>query len=87
LCRTNLAALVGIELYEVRQALDARRRWPRRAGSATGIAVLTIWSRTAAGRPLIVAVHHVTGFTWKIIGACDMTDKELIEFSQWEETR
>jgi hypothetical protein len=82
-----LAALVGIEPYEVRQVLEARRRLPRRATSATGVAVLTVWGRTATGRPLIVAVYHVAGFTWKIVGARDMTDKELVEFSQWEETR
>jgi hypothetical protein len=80
-----LAALVGIEPYEVRQALEARRRWPRRASSATGVQVLTVWGRTLAGRPLIVAVYQVTGFTWKIIGARDMTDKELIDFRQWED--
>jgi hypothetical protein len=39
-----------------------------------------------AGRPLVVAVYHVTGFTWKIIGARDMTDTELVEFNFWEET-
>jgi hypothetical protein len=81
-----LAALIGIEPYEVRQALEAERRWPRRATSATAVPVLTIWSRTRAGRPLIVAVYHVSGFTSKIIGARDMTDKELVEFGQWEET-
>ena len=80
-----LAALIGIEPYEVRQALEAKRRWPRRATSAA-VPVLTIWGRTLAGRPLIVAVYHVSGFTWKIIGARDMTDKELVEFTQWEET-
>jgi hypothetical protein len=71
----------------VRQALEDKRRWPRRASSAPGISVVTVWGRTTAGRPLIVAVYHIAGFTWKIIGARDMTDKELIEFSQWEETR
>ena len=81
-----LAALVGIEPYEVRQVLEATRRWPRRATSATGVPVLAIWGRTRTGRALIVAVYHLTGFTWKIIGARDMTEKELIEFSQWEET-
>jgi len=81
-----LAALAGIEPYEVRQALEAKQRWPRRATSATGVPVLTIWSRTLAGRPLIVAIYHVNGLTWKIIGARAMTDKELIELSQWEET-
>lgn len=82
-----LAALFGIEPYEVRQVLEAKRRWPRRAISAAGVPVLTIWGRTATGRPLIVAVYHLTGFTWKIIGARDMTDKELREFSRWEETQ
>lgn len=81
-----LAALVGIEPYEVRQALEAKRRWPRRATSASGMQVLTVWGRTLTGRPLIVAVYHVSGFTWKIIGARDMTGKELIEFSRWEAT-
>jgi hypothetical protein len=82
-----LAALFGIEPYEVRQVLGAKRHWPRRATSATGVAVLTIWGRTATARPLIVAVYHQTGFTWKIIGARDMTDTELSEFSRWEEKR
>ena len=79
-----LAALTGIEPYEVRQALEAKRRWPRRATSAA-VPVLTIWSRTMAGRPLVVAVYHVSGFTWKIIGARELTDTELVEFRQWEE--
>jgi hypothetical protein len=82
-----LAALVGIEPYEVLQALEAKQRRPRRATSATGIPVVTVWGRSVAGRPLIVAVYHVSGFTWRIIGARDMTDGELIEFSRWEETR
>jgi hypothetical protein len=81
-----LAALISIEQHEVREVLEAKRRRPRRATSATGIAVLTVWGRTAAGRPLIVAVYHLTGLTWKIIGARDMTDEELSEFSRWEET-
>jgi hypothetical protein len=81
-----LAALFGIEPYEVRQVLEAKRRWPRRATSATGVPVLTVWGRTGTDRPLIVAVYHLTGFTWKIIGARDMTDEELSEFSRWEET-
>ena len=40
-----------------------------------------------AGRPLIVAVYQTTGFTWKVIGARDMTQDELKEFSRWEESR
>ncbi|WP_250002815.1 hypothetical protein [Actinoplanes sp. M2I2] len=87
-----LAALLGIrhhsiQHHEVRQALEAQRRWPRRAVSAEGVPVLTVWSRTAAGRPLIVAVYHAGELTWKIIGARDMTDEELTEFSRWEGSR
>ncbi|WP_250038038.1 hypothetical protein [Paractinoplanes maris] len=82
-----LAALLGIELHEVRQVLEARRRWPRRAVSAEGVPVLTVWGRTVGGRPLIVAVYHATELTWKIIGARGMTDEELQQFSRWEETR
>jgi hypothetical protein len=49
--------------------------------------VVTLWGRTVAGRPLIVAVYHVADFTWKIIGAREMTSTELTEFGRWEETR
>ena len=82
-----LQALVGIEPYEVRQVTEAEHRWPRPGVGPNGLPVLGIWGRTRAGRPLIVAVYHLTGFTWKIIGAREMTDKELIEFSRWEETQ
>jgi hypothetical protein len=82
-----VAALFGIEPYEVWQALEAKRRWPRQATGATGSPVLTVWGRTVAGRPLIVAIYRITAFAWKIIGAREMTDEELIEFSRWEETQ
>ena len=82
-----LQALAGIEPHEVRQALDAGRRWPRPAASSSGLRVLTVWSRTAAGRPLVVAVLHISGITWRIIGARDMTEKELAEFTDWEDAR
>lgn len=49
--------------------------------------MLTIWARTRDDRPLIVAVHNVEGFTWKIIGARDMTPAELTDFTRWEQTR
>jgi len=80
-------ALVGIEPYEVRQVLEAKRRWPRLAEDLAGTGVLTIWARTGAGRALVVAVYHLNGFTWKIVGARDMTNGELAEFARWEETR
>ena len=81
-----MRGLAGIEPHEVRQALEAKRRWPLPAADSTGTSVLTIWGRTLAGRALVVAVYHVSRFTWKIVGARDMTDGELAEFVQWEET-
>jgi hypothetical protein len=82
-----LSALTGIDAYEVRQALEAKHRSPRPVADRSGVQVLTIWARTRSGRPLVVAVYHVSGFTWKIIGARDMTEAELAEFARWEETR
>jgi hypothetical protein len=82
-----MRALSGIEPYEVRQVLEAKRRWPRAGAGSAGVRVLTIWGRTGTGRALIVAVYHVDGFTWKIVGARDMTDAELTEFSGWEGTQ
>jgi hypothetical protein len=83
-----LLGLVGIEPHEVRQVLESRHRWPRTATDAkTGLQVLTIWGRTMTGRAMIVAVYHVGGLTWKIIGSRDMTPAELDELTRWEETR
>jgi hypothetical protein len=84
----GLRSLVGIEPYEVRQVLDGKVRWPRHGvDPLTGLPVVTIWGRTLAGRPLIVGVYHVGGFTWKIIGAREMSGDELAQFTEWEETR
>jgi hypothetical protein len=82
-----LQGLVGIEPYEVRQVLEARHRWPRPGTAGSGVRVLTIWGRTAAGRALIVAVHPESVLTWKIIGARELRAGELAEFSRWEEER
>lgn len=82
-----LNAPAGIEPREVRQVLDGKVRWPRPGGDQAGVRVLTIWGRTAAHRPLIVAVYRADEWTWKIIGAREMRDGELREFARWEETR
>ena len=82
-----MRALDGIEPFEVRQVLEAMRRWPRTGTDPSGTPVLTMWGRTRTGRGLIVAVYHLHGFTWKIIGAREMTDPESAEYTQWEETR
>jgi hypothetical protein len=47
----TLAALRGLEPYEVLQALGNRRRHPVPGRSEQGVQVLTIWARTTAARP------------------------------------
>lgn len=54
-----MAHLIGIETSEVRQILASTRRWPRWAADGS-VAVLTLWGRTDAGRPLIVAARRRT---------------------------
>ncbi|MGH3737025.1 MAG: hypothetical protein ACRDT6_15640 [Micromonosporaceae bacterium] len=80
-----LMALRGVEPYEVIQALHAVRRWPVPA-IASGTRLLTIWSRTREGRPMIVMLRHQGGMDWLIIGARDMNSDELAGFERWEET-
>jgi hypothetical protein len=79
------SGLVGIEPFEVLQALFAERRWPRPAHGPNGVTVLTIWARTRSGRPLIVAVRQVSGREWLIVGARDMYPPERMDFVRWEE--
>jgi hypothetical protein len=79
-----LDALRGIEPYEVVQALGATRRWPRPAVGSGGLAVLTVWSRTDRGRPLIVAVRRTDDRDWLIVGAREMRLRERAEFARWE---
>jgi hypothetical protein len=81
-----LAGLKDIEPDEVCQVLGSGARWPRPALGTGGTPVLTLWGRTDGGRPLIVAVYHVDGVTWKVIGARDMTGPERAQFARWEAT-
>jgi hypothetical protein len=83
--REALAALRDVEPYEVMQVLSAKKRMPVAAQSA-GVRFLTIAGRTAAGRPLIVAVRLLGGLDQQIIGAREMTPPELARFEAWEES-
>ena len=83
--RWALSGLVGIERFEVEQAVYAEQRWPRLAHSRSGVTVLTIWARTDSGRPLIVAVRRTDKREWLIVGARDMHLQERAEFVRWEE--
>jgi hypothetical protein len=83
-----LNALVGIEPYEVQQALGYRHRWPQATiDPQTGLRVLTIWGRTRQGRALAVTVRQLGNFNQKIIGVRDMAPEELAEYTRWEQTR
>lgn len=78
----------GIAEHEVRQVLDTEARWPRLGLDGTApVGTLALWGRTPSGRALMVAVYHVGGFDWKIIGARDLTAEETAELTRWEETR
>ncbi len=79
-----LDALRGLEPYEVLQALGAERRWPRWAVAPNGVRVLTVWARSDAGRPLIVAVRQIDAWDWQIIGARVMDGGNVAEFEEWE---
>ena len=84
--QVTLDALLGIEPYEVLQALGARRRLPVPAISPRGVRVLIIWARTQAGRPLVVALRRDSAepYNWWIVGARGMTAAERAAFEQWE---
>ena len=79
----TLAALRGVEPFEVLQALGAVRRLPVPA-VGSGPKVLGVLARTNAGRPLVVTVRRGDGFDWWILGARDMTDDERATFEAWE---
>lgn len=79
----GLKALRGIRQHEADEALANPRRWPRPAW-VDAIPVLTIWARTDAGRPLIVAVRKSGRLDQRVIGARAMTQAELAEFETWE---
>lgn len=82
----TLAQLRGIEPYEVLQALSGRRRYPVPGHSPEGVRVLTIWARTRAGRPLVVALRKVPDSQrdWWIVGAREMSESERALFERWE---
>lgn len=82
----TLAHLRGIEPYEVMQALSAERRYPVPVRADNGMRVLTIWARTRAGRPFVVALRKVpdSRWDWWILGAREMTQDEAARFTRWE---
>lgn len=49
--------------------------------------MLTVGARTAAVRPLIVAIRRIDDWTWFILGARDMRLPERAEFARWEGAR
>ncbi|HEX6077449.1 MAG TPA: hypothetical protein VFZ32_19600 [Micromonosporaceae bacterium] len=80
-----LAALKGIEPYEVIQALSASRRLPVAGRAGRGVPVVGIFGRTRAGRLLVVVVRLVPdSFDQEIAAVRDATSEELAMFERWE---
>jgi hypothetical protein len=78
----------GLEPGEVLQAVYGRK-WPRVAVTPEGLRVLTLWGRTRAGKGILVMVRPMLGHpldAW-IVNARPMTDTELAELAQWEESQ
>lgn len=47
--------------------------------------MLTIWGRTAAGRPLIVGLRQAEPWQWQIVAARTMSPEQVTEFEKWEQ--
>jgi hypothetical protein len=82
-----LETMRDIEPFEVHQALASSVRWPRQAYTDAGLPVLTIWSRTKAGRGLIIVVRPVGPLEWEIVGVRAMRRDESLTFEEWEAAR
>jgi hypothetical protein len=80
-----MAILRDVAEHEVIQALGNPRRWPRPAQGQHGIPYLAIWTRTGAGRPLIVVLRHLGGLDSMIVAARPMTPLETAQLEQWEQ--
>jgi hypothetical protein len=85
----GLRSLRDLEPYEVMQVIFSERRRPIPATNPDGRRVLTIWGRTAAGRPVIVMIRPLPGsqWDWQILGADAMTKEQIALHEAWEATR
>jgi hypothetical protein len=81
-----LAALKGIEPYEVIQALSASRRLPVAGRAGHGrVPVVGIFGRTRARRLLLIVVRLVPdSLDQEIAAVRDATSEELAMFERWE---
>lgn len=83
--REVLDKLQDVEPFEAVQVLAAARRWPRPARTLDGLEILTVWGRTATGRPLMVGLRRKDEWDWWIVGVRELTPGELAELRTWEE--
>ena len=74
----------GIHEYEVLQVLGSQCRLVKPMRHPTGLQVLAISGRTAAGRLLVVFVRRIGQFDSAIIGAREIPAAEREEFESWE---
>jgi hypothetical protein len=79
-----MALLRDVEPYEVMQVLLTGRRWPRPVTGPDGVSLVTVWSRTQVGRPIVVVIRNAKGLDWWIVGAREMNPAEVAEFKRWE---
>jgi hypothetical protein len=80
-----LAALKGIEPYEVIQALTAFRRLPVAGRAGHSVPVVGIFGRTWAGRLLLIVVRLVPdSLDQEIAAVRDATSEEVAMFERWE---
>lgn len=81
------ALLVSVTKAEAIEVLFSEgRRWPRPFSTVSGVQGLSIWGRTDSGRAVIVHLRPLGGTDFQIVGAAAMTDSQLAEFTEWEET-
>ena len=80
------AWLYGVTRAEATQVLySAGRRWPRPMLTKSGLAGLSVWGRTDAGRGVIVYLRLLESRDYQIVGAAEMGTDQLAEFTEWEE--
>lgn len=78
----------GIEPYEVLQALQDPKRWPRIADHPELGLTPSIWGRTLDGRLLIIVLAPGRRrFDHRIVNAYDMYNHQREEFEAWQASR
>lgn len=81
----NRAMERGIHEYEVDQ-VRRNRPWPRPT-ERNGRGFMTLWGRTDAGRPLMIAAYRADRWVWEILDLRELTPAEAAEYDQWKDSQ